>query len=98
MHIHAILSYSVLLLRGACIETNVHGLVGVVAEYLAELYEYDGLLAPAVLGQFGTGKAAQQSAARLAEIRAHIEELVFNSELGRTCASIRAKLMQICWK
>lgn len=57
-----------------------------VTEHLAELYEYDGLLAPAVLGQFGTSEGAQKAAARLAEIRAPIEELVFNSELGKKYA------------
>ena len=65
-------------------------LVDVTADHLDELYEYDGLLAPAVLGMFGTSEAARQSAARLAEIRAPIEELVFNSELGQKCAPFQA--------
>eukprot|EP01045_Picozoa_sp_COSAG04_P008932 COSAG04_NODE_505_length_13342_cov_2.786529_10_plen_369_part_00 len=58
-----------------------HMLFGVdVSDHLAALYEYDGLLATAVLGVFGKNVAA---GARLAEIRAPIERLVFASEVGQ---------------
>ena len=48
-------------------------------EELAGLYEYDGLLAPAVLG-LGVSAA---NGARMAELRAPIEARVFNSEIGK---------------
>lgn len=57
-----------------------HMLFGVdVSEHLAALNEYDGLLAPAVLGIF----RGEDNAARLAEIRAQLEDLVLNAEIGK---------------
>lgn len=57
-----------------------HMLFGVdVSEHLAALNEYDGLLAPAVLGIF----KGEDNAARLAEIRASLEDLVLNAEIGK---------------
>ena len=61
-----------------------HLLFGVdVSEHLAALYEYDGLLAPAVFGKFGKFYDGEAAGARIAEIRAPIERLVFASEVGQ---------------